>query len=290
MPNISPFIITGLAVGAVYALSGVGLVVLYRACGVLNFAYGAIGSIGALLAWQILEYWDVEILAWFIAIGASTLLSFVYGRYLAPRLAYRDSVVKAVATLGFALILLGIARWYWSDDPRHISFQMDTVGISILTVRITLTRIVAFGSAVVITIGIALFLNNARIGLSMRALANNRDLSALLGIPVPQVETRAWLMSGFLAGVTGLLLADLVRLDAIVLTFMVIPAMAAAVVGRLKSLVGTLVGGILIGLFEAIATPFQTISPYRSVIPFVVATMVILWLQRHKQVALAKGD
>ncbi len=69
----------------------------------------------------------------------------------------------------------------------------------------------------------------------MRALANNRDLSAMLGIPVLQVETRSWLLSGILSGVTGLMLANLVRLDAIVLTFMVIPAMAAAVVGRLRS-------------------------------------------------------
>jgi choline dehydrogenase-like flavoprotein len=96
--------------------------------------------------------------------------------------------------------------------------------------------------------------------------------------------------SGILAGISGLMLADLVRLDAIVLTFLVIPAMAAAVVGRLRSLWGTMVGGLLIGVLEAVATPFQVISPYRSVAPFVVAIIVILWLQRRRVITLAGGE
>ena len=124
----------------------------------------------------------------------------------------------------------------------------------------------------------------------MRALANNRDLSAMLGIRVLRVETWAWLISGVLAGISGLMLSDLVRLDAIVLTFLVIPAMAAAVVGRLRSLVGTLIGGLLIGLLEALATPFQVIAPYRSVAPFVVAIIVILWLQRRRVITFSGGE
>lgn len=290
MPNVGPFVVTGLAVGAIYALSGVGMVVLYRASGVLNFAYGAVGSIGALLAWQIVQSTDAELPAWLLGISAATLLSFLYGRFLAPRLAYRDKVVKAVATLGFALILLGFARWYWSDDPRQLAFPTDTVGISLIHVRVTVTRLIALGLAVAITIGIALFLSRARLGLSMRALANNRDLSAMLGIHVEQVETRAWLLSGLLAGVSGLMLANLVRLDAIVLTFMVIPAMAAAIVGRLHSLTGTLLGGLVIGLIEGIATPFKVISPYRTLAPFVVAIAMIMWLQRQKVITLTEDD
>jgi len=95
MPNLAPFFITGLALGAVYALSGVGLVVLYRATGVLNFAYGAIGSIGALVAWQLIQYRSPEVIAWVIAVVLATILSFGYGRWIAPLLAYRDTVVKA---------------------------------------------------------------------------------------------------------------------------------------------------------------------------------------------------
>lgn len=287
MPNLSPFFVTGLAVGAIYALSGVGLVVLYRASGVLNFAYGAIGAVGALLAWQLVQNELPEALAWLVAVVLAMLLSLAYGRMLAPQLAYRDTVVKAVATLGFALILLGFARWYWSDDPRQLGLPTDKIGLSILGVRVTVTRMIAFCMALLITIGVATFLRRTRLGLLMRALANNRDLSALLGIRVLQVETWAWLISGILAGISGLMLSDLVRLDAIVLTFLVIPAMAAAIVGRLRSLWGTMIGGLLIGVLEAVATPFQVISPYRTVAPFVVAIIVILWLQRRRVITFA---
>jgi branched-chain amino acid transport system permease protein len=112
----------------------------------------------------------------------------------------------------------------------------------------------------------------------------------MLGIRVLRVETWAWLISGVLAGVSGLMLSDLVRLDAIVLTFLVIPAMAAAVVGHLRSLAGTLIGGLLIGVLEALGTPFQVISPYRSVAPFIVAIIVILWLQRQRVITFSGGQ
>lgn len=290
MPNLGPFVITGLAVGAIYALSGVGLIVLYRTSGVLNFAYGGIGMFGAMLAWQLIQDGSPAWLAWLAAILAATLFSLFYGRVLAPMLAYRDTVVKAVATLGFALILLGFARWYWSDDPRQLPLPTDTMSITLGIVRITGTRLLAFALTLLVTAGIALFLSRARIGLSMRALANNRDLSALLGIRVLNVETTAWLISGVMAGISGLLLADLVRLDSLVLTFLVIPATAAAIVGRMRSLWGTLAGGIAIGVLEAMGTPFQVIAPYRSVAPFVVAILVILWLQRRAGVTISGGE
>jgi branched-chain amino acid transport system permease protein len=81
-----------------------------------------------------------------------------------------------------------------------------------------------------------------------------------------------------------------VRLDSLVLTFLVIPAMAAAIVGRLRSLTGALAGGLLIGLLEAFGTPFKDIAPYRSVAPFVVAILVILWLQRRRVVTITGGE
>ncbi|MDE2607093.1 MAG: branched-chain amino acid ABC transporter permease [Burkholderiales bacterium] len=284
------FLVAGLALGAIYALSGVGLVVLHRSTGVLNFAYGAVGALGAMLAWQ-LEQWKVpEPVAWAAALATATLLSLAYGRLVAPFLSYREPVVKAVATLGFALMILGTANYFWVEAPRRLNLFTDSMGFELLDVRITGTRAVVFLAALGSTVGIAVFLKRTRIGLLMRALANKRDLSAVLGVPVQRVETYAWLISGLLAGFTGLMFGALVRPNPGALTFLVIPAIAAAVVGRLESLPMTLAGGLVIGVVESMATLVRPIAPFRTAAPFVVAAVLLLWMQRHRRLTFSGHD
>jgi branched-chain amino acid transport system permease protein len=284
------FLVAGLGVGAIYALSGVGLVLLYRATGVLNLAYGAIGAAAAMVAWQLRQWGSPEALGWVVAIVLATLLSVGYGRLIAPRLSYREPVVKAVATLGLALMILGLANWYWAEAPRRLSLSTDGLGFDALGVRITGTRALAFAVAVATTIGIAAFLGRTRTGLEMRALANNRVLSSVLGIPVVKVETVAWLISGVLAGFSGLMFADLVRLNPTVLTFLVIPAIAAAIVGRLDSLIATLLGGMAIGVIEAMATLVRPLATFRAATPFVVAAILLLWFQRKRRLTFSGDD
>jgi branched-chain amino acid transport system permease protein len=284
------FLVNGLAVGAIYALSGVGLVVLYRATGVLNLAYGAIGAAGAMIAWQIMEWGWSEGIGWIAALGAATVLSVAYGRLLAPHLAYREPVVKAVATLGFAMMILALMNWTWVEAPRRLSLSTDGFAVSLLGMRVTGTRLLVFAAALLVTIGIAVFLMTTRTGLRMRALANNRDLSSLLGVPVGQVETVAWLISGLLAGFSGLMFGDLVRLNPTVLTFLVIPAIAAAIVGKLESLIFALCGGLLIGVVESMATLVKPIAPYRAAAPFVVAVLLMLWFQRNRRLTFSGRD
>jgi branched-chain amino acid transport system permease protein len=284
------FLVAGLAVGGVYAISGVGLVLLYRATGVLNFAYGAIGAIGALLTWQLVQWGYPAPFGWSAAVLISMVLSLGYGWFVAPSLSYREPVVKAIATLGLALIVLGLLNWFWPQNPRRLVLPTDVLSIQLMDVHVTGTRLVAFGVAVAATIGISIFLVSTRVGLYMRALANNRDLSRLLGVRVRRIEAMAWLISGALCGVSGLLLGNLVRLDAGVLTFLVIPAMAAAVIGRLQSLTMTLIGGLLIGVIEALTTLAGPLAPFRSATPFVAAVIAILFLQRKRRLTFAGND
>lgn len=276
------FLISGLAVGSLYALGGIGLVVLRRATGVLNFAYGAIAAASAMICWQMLDWGAVGPVAWLSAIFMGILLSVLYGWLLAPGLSWRDPAVKAVATLGFALVILGTVSFVWDDAARKLRLPTDTLGIRILGVKITVTRMIAFFSSIAVVVGVSAYLNKTRTGLHMRALANNRDHSALIGIPIVKVETTAWALSGALAGFTGLMFGDLIRLDPTVITFMVIPAIAAAVCGRLESLPMTFVGGIAIGVTEAMLTLYKPLAPFRTMTPFVFAALVILWMQRKE--------
>ena len=105
---VKPFIVIGLAFGGVYALSGVGLVVLYRATGVLNLAFGAIGAAGALIAYYLLNHTGCpEWLAFTVCVAFGGVVNLLYGMVFGPAFARRDPLVKMMGTLGLALILLG---------------------------------------------------------------------------------------------------------------------------------------------------------------------------------------
>jgi branched-chain amino acid transport system permease protein len=276
MPDLTPFLVAGLGVGAVYALSGVGLVVLFRSSGVLNFAFGALGALGAYVAWSALDQGWPLALAALAAVIVALSVSLAYGRLLAPLLAERDPTVRSIGTLGLALVVLGFTEWFWGEQPRRLVFPTDAEAIEFAGVRLTHTRVLGLAIALAMMAAVGLLLARTRIGLAMRALADRRGLAAILGVRVLQVDTVAWLLSGAFAGICGLLLGNIVRLQATVLTFLVIPAFAAAIIGRLSSLPATVAGGLLIGMVEALAVVVPGFAPYRTATPFLIALAAVL--------------
>jgi branched-chain amino acid transport system permease protein len=139
-------------------------------------------------------------------------------------------------------------------------------------------------------VGIGAFLRLTKLGTAMRAMANDREITATLGVPVRRVEAAAWLGCGVLAGVAGILLADLVALDATTLTFLVISSLAAALIARLRSIVITFLAAILIGVVHDLLTPIQALTNYRDMTPFVLAAAALLVLSRRRVIALSREE
>jgi branched-chain amino acid transport system permease protein len=287
--EFKPFIITGLALGGVYALSGVGTVVLYRATGVLNLAFGAVGAMGAFIAWSLIDKGAVsDGVAFVICILFGGVVTLVYGLIFGPPLAARDPLVKATASLGLALILLGAMSWIWSDKARSLNLPTTSSNFEVSGVLVNWTQVIAFALGVAVTIGTGAFLRYTNMGTAMRAMASDREITATLGVPVRRVEAVAWLFSGLLSGASGLLLANLIGLDANTLTFLFISSLAATLIARLRSIVVTLLAAIVIGLVNALITPIFSISQYRDIAPFVLATVALLWLSRHREISFAR--
>jgi branched-chain amino acid transport system permease protein len=288
--DFKPFIVTGLALGSVYAMSGVGMVVLYRATGVLNLAFGAVGAMGALIAWQLLNKngW-AEGPAFLACILFGGVITLIYGFLLGPPLAGRDPLIKATATLGLALILLGVMDLVWSDKARSMILPTSNHGFRVSDVFVNYTQVIALGFGIAITVVTGLFLRFTKLGTAMRALANDREITATLGVPVRRVEAAAWFGSGLLSGAAGLLLSNLVGLDAATLTFLVISSLAATLIGRLRSITGTFFAAIAIGLVNALVTPIVSISNYRDMTPFVLATIALLVLSTGRRGSVLSG-
>lgn len=281
--NLYPFIATGIGLGAVYGMAGVGLVILYRASGTLNFAFGALGALAAHVTWTLIENGLAVLPAWGIGILVASGSSLLYGRLVSARLVERDRTVRAIATLGLALFLLGGITTIWGPGlPRRLALPIDHMSVTLLGIRLTYTRIAVFLFAVLAVIAIALLLNRTRIGLAMRAMASSRPISSLIGIPVVRTDSIAWLISGAFAGVAGLMLSVLLVMSPIPLTFLVIPAIAAAVLGGLTSMTGALVGGLVCGMAEALLTGVPGMPVYRSAAPYLIALLFIALATRAR--------
>jgi branched-chain amino acid transport system permease protein len=282
--EFQPFIVSGLALGGVYALSGVGLVVLYRATGVLNLAFGAVGAMGGFIAWQIIQEGAPGWVGWLSCLLFCGLLTLGYGLIFGPLLAARGPLVQAVATLGLALVLFGAMDLVWTTSAgqsRAITFPTDNGGFMVGQVQVTWTQVIALGAGVLITAGTGLFLRFSKLGTAMRAMANDREITATLGVPVRRVEAAAWFGCGLLAGIAGILLGDLAALDSTTLTFtVVISSLAAALIARLRSITVAFVAALVIGLVHDLITPITQLTNYRDMTPFVLAAIALLVVSR----------
>jgi branched-chain amino acid transport system permease protein len=290
--DFQPFIVTGLALGGVYALSGVGMVVLYRATGVLNLAFGAIGALGALIAWQLINKSGVnQWLAYLVCILFGGVLTLAYGMVFGPALSGREPLVKAAATLGLTLILLGVMDLLWTSSggqSRAITLPTDNSGFTVGQIQVTWTQVIGLAIGIGITVVTGAFLRFTKLGTAMRAMANDREITATLGVPVRRVEAAAWFGCGVLSGVAGVLLGDLVALDATTLTFLVISSLAATLIARLQSITVTFFAAIVIGLVDAMLTPITSLTNYRDMTPFVLAAVALLVLNRRRVISISR--
>ncbi|TDC83814.1 branched-chain amino acid ABC transporter permease [Micromonospora sp. KC606] len=288
--NLLPFVVAGLVIGSVYALSGVGVLVLYRTTGVLNFAHGAIGGLAAMLAWQFIENGLPASAAIALCVTIGAAVSLVFGVVAGPYLGRIDELRKAVATLGFSLALLGLMLYLWNDKARRLLLPTSLTGFSVgngeAHARVNLTQLICLTLAIVVVTGAALALRYTAIGTAMRALASDRELAAVLGTSVRLVENAAWAVSGAIAGISGVLVADQTRLEPAFLTFLVIPELAAVVVGRFRSLGMTMVAGLVIGLVQSLVSSQPSITAFSTAVPFVIATVVILAGTRRRTVTI----
>jgi branched-chain amino acid transport system permease protein len=288
-----PFFILGIAFGALYAVAATGLVVLYRTTGVLNFAFGAIGTFGLFVNWTLLETtWFPHWLAYLMTIILSVAISLAYGVWIAPKFAQREPLVKTVGTLGLLLLIVGVIYVGWNTQNGFTyALPLKSFRYNIGHARINGVHILALVFGVAVTVGVTQFLKRSDLGTAMRAVANDRDVAALVGVPVARVEATAWALSGFICGVVALCAGSLLSFDLIGLTYIVISYLAAALIGRLRSLSATFAAGMGIGIVEQSLTPFKGsllfLSANKTMTPFIFCIVAMLWFGRKRTIVLA---
>lgn len=275
MEFVPQLVVSGIAAGSLYALVAIGLVLIYKATEIVNFAQGESVTVGAYMGWLLVTEYH---LPYFPAIAAVMVGSALLGM-IVERVAYRPLIKSPaftviLASLAVGIIIKNVLRLIWQDTPRTISGAMSAEPLEIWGVFITPERLVIMVVVALIVAALGLFFRYTRLGKAMRATAQSQDAAALMGISVSGIFSKSWAMGSALGGIAGVLIAPLVGINT-ELGVVLIPGFVAAIVGGFTSIPGAIVGGIIVGVLENFAGVFIS-SSFKQVISFVVLIAVLM--------------
>jgi branched-chain amino acid transport system permease protein len=243
-------VINGLAQGCIYALVALGFVLIYKTTGVINLAQGEMMMAGAYIYYALLKMpglpFPVAIVATLLAAG---ILGALIERLIMHRLVGEPVFVLLMVTAGLAVVIrAGIGMIF-----GHDTFPVPTplAGRSFALGEVTITAVKGWACLVtlVLTAVLFAFFRMTRLGIAMRAVAQNRYAAQLMGVSVRRMFTFTWALAAMTAAVGGMLLADITYLHTN-MGFIGLNAIPAAVLGGLTSIPGALVGGLIVGLVE----------------------------------------
>jgi branched-chain amino acid transport system permease protein len=281
------FTIFGIVTGAIYAIAASGLVVTYTTSGIFNFAHGAVGMLAAFTYWQLSVDWGwptpvaLAVVLLVLAPGFGALIE----RTMIRSLEGTSETTKLVVSVGLLAALIGLAQVIWETEGRRVDWLFGaTNGVDVFGVFVNYHRLATLGAAAAVALGLWLFLNRTRTGVSMRAVVDNRGLAELNGVRPNRASMLSWAIGFSLAALAGILIAPVLQLRVVVLTFLVVNAYAAAMVGRLRSLPLTFAGAIGLGLLESYLigwldpNRFEVLEPIASwldVLPAAIPTVAL---------------
>src|ERR1700730_5590598 len=252
----SYLLLSGITTGALYALVAIGLVVVNKSTGIINFAQGELFMFCGFVAWMVhVQFGQAYPFAVFAAIAIGFLLGVVTERVAFRSLAKTDVVGLVLATVGLAFVLRGSARMIWGGKGDYLSFPPITSPepVMIGTIMVVPQQMAALAGAIVIMLVFGAFFRFTRAGKIMRATADNSKAATLVGISIENVYTLAFGTGAAIAAAAAVLAAPLTLLYPDMGFAFFIKGFAAAVLGGLTSLPGAVLGGFCIGIIEALA-------------------------------------
>lgn len=279
----------GLAEGSVYALAALGLVLIYRVSGVLNFAHGAVATVSAFVAYTFANEWMPGTIygAWIgllAAIVTGCVIGFVIEAFTIRPLTGRPPIVKVAVTIGWLLVLQQMAGLVWNFTGYHPRISLvgdNTFPVPFTDVRFGYNQLLVLLTALALAGGTAFLLQRTNLGASMRAVSDDARGARLWGIDVDRVTALSWVMGSAMAAVAGVLITPFILFTPFTLTLVVINSFAAALLGRLQSLTFTVVGGLVIGVISQVPASFGAAgSAAKQTVIFVVALLALAALFR----------
>ncbi len=278
MSSFLLFVLLGLGAGSVYALLGLGLVLKYRATGVIDFAHGAVAmysayvfvnlrSRGALeLPWIVLPH-EVQLTPGPMDLIPAVLITVVYGTGLGLvlfLLVYRPllraaPLTRVCASVGVMLLLQAIAVLNFGTTSIAAGPVLPSTPIPLADIKFPSDRLVLAGIVVAVAAVLLVVYRFTTFGLATRASAENETGAALMGISPTAIAARNWTIASFIAAGSGILITPISSLDPTSYTLFVVPALGAALIGRFQSFAVVAAAGLGLGIVQSLLVKLQTI-------------------------------
>lgn len=269
-------VVSGLALGSIYALIGVSLVIISKATDVVNFGQGEMAMFGAFLTLTLLRQTDMPL---WLAVLATLPIGFLLGA-LVQLIVVRPienapALNVLISTLGLFFVFNSAAGIVWGFDPHPFPSLFDLAPVSVGGVAVTPASLGIIAVALTVMFALYLFFEKTRWGTAMRAASMNRTAARMMGIRVEHVAVAAWGLAGGLSVISAVLIAPLTFLDQQMMVSIILKGFAGAILGGFSSLPGSVVGCLILGVAETLFGAYVSTSMKDS-FAFVLIILVLL--------------
>lgn len=269
-------LLNGLTLGAMYACVAVGQALVYGVARLINFAHGDLFMWGG---YVFFFAFAVAGLPYPVAVIISVVVMMLFGA-LFERVVVRPIIdkpwkVHLIATLGASVVLSNVAVLIWGSTPKYVPTVYSLRIVEFAGFRLSLQRIIVLVVTVLVFCGLYLFLQRTKTGKAMKAMSQNREACAVVGVDVRRISALTFAMSCGLLGLAASLIAPLYHITPTMGIGMTFKAFAAVIMGGLGQVNGAIYAGVILGVAEALGAGYLS-SAYKNAIAFAVMVLVLL--------------
>jgi sulfate-transporting ATPase len=280
--QVVQFAIIGLGAGSLYAIAAVGLVLVYRGSKVVNFGQGAMGMMAAYVFYELHQNWGVNpVLAVPAGLLVSGTLGAVFYYFEIRKLREASNLIKITATLALFVIAQMVISLIFGTTPRTVNSLLPTNSVTILGATVGEDRLWIFGIVIILTVALWAIYKYTKFGLATSAVAENPTAASTLGISPDVVAAANWFIGAALGGLAAILLVPITTLSAANLSLIVIPILAAAVIGGFSSFPITTIAGLALGIAQAEVTRYVSTPGWDTAVPFIAVTLILYFRGRR---------
>ncbi|NTU97724.1 MAG: branched-chain amino acid ABC transporter permease [Chlorobiaceae bacterium] len=270
-------LISGILTGGVYALAAMGMSLVFGVMNISNFAHGELMMLGMYLAYYLFILFNIDP---FIALLIIMPLTFGFGyaveKTMIGRVIDHPSENQILLTVGFGLIMSNTALLAFTSDPKILTTSYSSSSISLPgDISVSIPMLLSFIITCALTAALYLFLAKTKTGMALRATSQNREAAQLMGIDVSRMSSIAFGTGTLLAASAGAMIAQTYYIDPFAGHTFLLKSFTICVLGGLGSVIGAAVGGIVIGLVEAMSSAYLS-TDWKDVVVFVLFLAILL--------------